>query len=57
MSAPKGADITDAETRSALVLLLETRVYYGFIRGRKKEYVHFNLLYVQSLTRDPEPCA
>ena len=32
-------------------------VYYGFIRGRKKEYVHFNLLYVQSLTRVPEPCA
>ena len=26
MSAPKGADITDAETRSALVLLLETRL-------------------------------
>ena len=32
-------------------------VYYGFIRGRKKEYVHFNLSYVQSLTRVPEPCA
>lgn len=32
-------------------------VYYGFIRGRKKEYVHFNLIYIQSLTRVPEPCA
>ena len=32
-------------------------VYYGFIRGRKKEYVHFNLIYVQGLTRVPEPCA
>ena len=32
-------------------------VSYGFIRGRKKEYVHFNLSYVQSLTRVPEPCA
>ena len=32
-------------------------VYYGFIRGRKTEYVHFNLIYVQSLTRVPEPCA
>ena len=32
-------------------------VYYGFIRGRKKEYVHFNLIYVQCLTRVPEPCA
>ena len=31
-------------------------VYYGFIRGRKKEYVHLNL--IQSLTRVPEkPCA
>ena len=30
-------------------------VYYGFIRKRKKEYVHFNLIYIQSLTR--VPCA